>query len=445
MIYSKKKELILENEILEDNSLQILDIQNTQQHYIHYFEENDIANIKRTMRRKNKILYKSLFYWYKDIFNTSLSKLYHLCKLKILEEPVCSICGKPVWFDLKNGYKEKCRVCNRKEANNNRKTNIYLDNDFDNKEIKIQVLQIIETVNPKSFYQSILSRNPTLVNKIFGRTLYLNMSVKFNERIYHIIHDLFDINICKICNKNLQTFLDFNRGYSITCSYLCSGKLERDSEKIKNTLTYKHFQSRIYKIKNNFNILEIENNNLLLECMFCQTRRNFDISKFLLVPICNCRSKGEKIFHTKEKKYGNGCYINSYKTKETCNIRYGVDHHMHNATIAEKCNGRYKWKDYTLPSGKVIKVQGYEPKALDELLKTYHEDEIITSRKDIPAIWYFTEDGKKHRYYADIWIPKENLIIEVKSTYTYEIQKEINLLKEEATLKNKFNFKLMIY
>ena len=62
----------------------------------------------------------------------------------------------------------------------------------------------------------------------------------------------------------------------------------------------------------------------------------------------------------------------------------------------------------------------------------------------MPAIWYVGEDGKKHRYYPDFYIPKENLIIEVKSSYTmlYDFYK--NNLKAVATKELGYNYKLEV-
>ncbi len=108
------------------------------------------------------------------------------------------------------------------------------------------------------------------------------------------------------------------------------------------------------------------------------------------------------------------------KTKITNIEKYGVEHPAQNAEISDKSSKTaYKSKEYFLPSGKLIKVQGKENIALDNLLCLYKEDEIITSRKEVPKIWWEDKEGKKHRYFADIFIPKENRIIEVKSTWTF--------------------------
>lgn len=38
-------------------------------------------------------------------------------------------------------------------------------------------------------------------------------------------------------------------------------------------------------------------------------------------------------------------------------------------------------------------------------------------------------------YYPDIFIPKENKIIEVKSIWTYNVNLEKNILKQKASIK----------
>lgn len=105
-------------------------------------------------------------------------------------------------------------------------------------------------------------------------------------------------------------------------------------------------------------------------------------------------------------------------------------------------------KEYTFLSGKKIYVMGNEPKALDELLLTYHENEIIAGDELSLAIPYTRLDGKKGRYYPDIYIPKDNLIIEVKSVWTFagtDEKLKINRLKQQACLDAGYNFKFMIF
>ena len=158
------------------------------------------------------------------------------------------------------------------------------------------------------------------------------------------------------------------------------------------------------------------------------------------------------------------------KFKETCLLRYDEVHPFKLSIFLKKCeqtwlnnwgvkdpaqssqyqdkvqNGyRNSWHDYQLPSGNWIKLQGYEPKALDVLLKFLPETDIILRKLYMPVIWYYGKDNKWHRYYPDIFIPKMDLIIEVKSEYTFNKYKEINLLKEKSTKNLGFNYEFWIF
>jgi hypothetical protein len=136
------------------------------------------------------------------------------------------------------------------------------------------------------------------------------------------------------------------------------------------------------------------------------------------------------------KKY-NGKHFtqtDEYKiNKKKCLFeKYGTDNLMDVPEIFDKISkGRYKLKSYCLPSGKEIKVQGYEPFALDILIEKYQEEDIFTDRKFVPPVYYFL--NRKRRYYPDIFIKSENLIIEVKSSYTIKDNKQKNILKQKAT------------
>ena len=98
-------------------------------------------------------------------------------------------------------------------------------------------------------------------------------------------------------------------------------------------------------------------------------------------------------------------------------------------------------------SGTEIKIQGYENFALDALLKTYTEQQLKTSRRDQPEIWYTDEKSQRHRYFSDIFIPHKNLIIEVKSTWTYEkgMKQGKLVLQREACLRAGYDYKYMVY
>ena len=148
----------------------------------------------------------------------------------------------------------------------------------------------------------------------------------------------------------------------------------------------------------------------------------------------------EKVKNTNLEKYDkiNVFQVEKFKEKmkETSQKRYGTDHPMQNKNIMEKSfNASFKKKSYTLPSGKVIEYQGYENFALDDLLKSYNETEIVNGSQNVPELWYET-NGKKHCHYVDFYIPKENKCIEVKSIFTLK-SKKITYLINNNMQKNK--------
>jgi len=157
----------------------------------------------------------------------------------------------------------------------------------------------------------------------------------------------------------------------------------------------------------------------------------------------------EKTIKTNMQRYG---VSNSNKTKETrdkikatCLVRYGVEHPHQCQEIMEKTqkNAR-KYKEYTMPSGTIRKVQGYEPFALNELVKIYQEDDMITDRKEIPRITYVINDKKRY-YFPDIFIKSINTIIEVKSTWTYKSKVDNIQEKESATKMAGYNYEIWVY
>lgn len=129
------------------------------------------------------------------------------------------------------------------------------------------------------------------------------------------------------------------------------------------------------------------------------------------------------------------------KKEKTCLENFGVNFPVHDSDIFEK-QQKHRWKDYTMPSGKIVKIQGYEHFALDILLEKYSESELIIERKKIPKIKY--GENKHKQYTTDIFIPKENKMIEVKSPYTFKKYLELNLLKEKASIDAGYNFEFMI-
>jgi hypothetical protein len=128
--------------------------------------------------------------------------------------------------------------------------------------------------------------------------------------------------------------------------------------------------------------------------------------------------------NTKETKYCSNCAHNNYN--QTC----------------------FQRKPFMFPSGRIDNVLGHEPLCLKELLNHYKEEDIITDTKVIPTFFYdktskTTGEKYKGRYYPDILLPDK--IIEVKSEFTFNLDKENNLRKMDAVVEQGHNFEFWIY
>ena len=113
--------------------------------------------------------------------------------------------------------------------------------------------------------------------------------------------------------------------------------------------------------------------------------------------------------------------------------------------------------DYVSPSGEIVGVRGYEGIAITQLLKTHLEsDFVFDNRKmkyDLPTFQYI--DHRRHilKYYPDIYIPKENKIIEVKSRWwwdgfgaaKYKSRLSNNLKKRQAVLAKGYIYELWLF
>ena len=200
--------------------------------------------------------------------------------------------------------------------------------------------------------------------------------------------------------------------------------------------------------------------------------RKTNLEKFGVEHILQNKEFREQIKKTNLEKYGVECTLQNKevkdKIKQTNLIKYGVENPSQNKEIKEKKKttllknygvehpsqakeiqektqkNAKKYKKYIFPSGTIRNVQGYEHFALDELIKSYSEEQIKTDRKDIPRIKYLV-DNKTRYYFPDIFIPHENYIIEVKSTLTYKSKGDSIKEKTDATKALGYKYEIWIY
>lgn len=174
--------------------------------------------------------------------------------------------------------------------------------------------------------------------------------------------------------------------------------------------------------------------------------------RVMMVPAL-CKKIHQKREHTCLLRYGSrsifGNPIMRNYMIEKIKEKYGVDNVMQNAEIAERnSRSNYKKKEYIFLDGSTRLVQGYEIHALRDLEQQYptlSSSDYITDRRDVPSIWYNGCDDKIHRHYVDIYIPKLNTCIEVKSPFTF-IKGAHNLpLKKQSGLDMGYDYKIWLY
>lgn len=158
-------------------------------------------------------------------------------------------------------------------------------------------------------------------------------------------------------------------------------------------------------------------------------------TKFLKMGIVlKTPSEVAKLSATKERK------------KETVLKNYGVENPMQDPGIYEKSNvNGYKFRSYTTRGKTFHQLQGYEPQGIDYLIENMgiSASEIESGRK-VPQVHYKFENKNK-TYYPDLYVKNKNLLVEIKSDYTYNQNLELNKAKREASLKSGFDHLTIIF
>ena len=251
----------------------------------------------------------------------------------------------------------------------------------------------------------------------------LDIPVNWNldRKIWHYTRGILTTPKCKSCNFNDSKWQIYKHDYGF-CSQSCANReslikiseslgvsnrfqLETIKEKSKNTLMVKYGVDNISKlesIKLQKSITTIKN-------------------------------------HGRPHNVGDNSILMMKK--------YNVKSPSHIPEVFEKIQyNRFKKRHkFITPSGITINLQGFEPQVYKILLEEgYYESEIIYKKSEMPKIFYFL-GNKKKRYYPDFFIKDKNIIIEVKSKYTYEIELEKNELKERASKEMGLNYRLIIY
>jgi len=135
------------------------------------------------------------------------------------------------------------------------------------------------------------------------------------------------------------------------------------------------------------------------------------------------------------------------RRKITWTKRYGADNPSKNNNIKDKImkgQDHRRTNKIIILNGQIVRVQGYEDQVIRDLIKSgISESEIICDRDRIPKISY-TIDNKVRTYYPDIYLPRYNILIEVKSLYTWKKYKAINIAKISSAKHAGYNVRVAI-
>lgn len=149
------------------------------------------------------------------------------------------------------------------------------------------------------------------------------------------------------------------------------------------------------------------------------------------------------------------------KRRRTNLKKYGIENVLMREDIRSKsARSNSIGKEYTLPSGKIIRIRGYENLVLDQLFNAgYLEDQVVADnsnnfrKNNIPSFSYIDVGRHIMKYFPDIYIPAENRIIEVKSEWwwngygreKYRSRLINNLRKRQSVIDKGYNYEVWIF
>jgi hypothetical protein len=287
--------------------------------------------------------------------------------------------------------------------------------------------------------------------KITGKCITPNCS-NFYCKKFHILFKtkIFKCKKCCIKDGLVKQQETFFKKYSVTN---ISNLEEIKNKKIKTCLEKygvdNPAKSQIVKDKMLVTLTQ-KYNMIPKKILSEEDKNNKLIEKYGTINFRNSEIIKNKIKNTCIEKYGvdhisKSKHVQEIKTKNNLE-KYGCEFTSQIPEIAEKITkSGFRLREFIFPSGKIVKVQGYEPFALRDLIEIekINENCIITGCTNVPEIWYNDKLGKKHRHYVDIYIPSQNRCIEIKSSWT--IKKENVFLKQNAAKELGFNYEIWVY
>jgi len=128
--------------------------------------------------------------------------------------------------------------------------------------------------------------------------------------------------------------------------------------------------------------------------------------------------------------------------------KFGVSNAMQHPEVFERSNlNRYKYKTCIINEVIFDRLQGFEEQGIRYLLEKYTNitiHDIKAGRcQDLPRIKYHYDVDRI--YFPDIYIPKINLLVEIKCEYTFKDNIKMNLAKQKSSLESGYNHLIIIF
>ena len=276
-------------------------------------------------------------------------------------------------------------------------------------------------------------------------------NIVYNKIIIVPIEDLSEKSnirvdvICDICKKEKNIkYADYKKNFNNGQTYCCCSKCAQT--KTKNTSLKRYgveftFQEKLFKEKSKITNLKkygVEN-----------ARQNEDIKEKVKQNFLKTLGVDNPMKNENIKK----------KSQETCLIKYGVKYitqteemkNKRKKTNLEKygfenCTQNYEVHEKQQMNG--FKAEKYENTNM--LYRGTYEKHFLdfcfnnNINIEKPKTIKYIFDNKNKVYFPDFFLKEKNLIIEVKSHYTYKRDLEKNLAKQTACLEQGYNFIFII-
>lgn len=316
------------------------------------------------------------------------------------------------------------------------------------KSLQISAIEQLDITNPSRSVIEFLTTNEdftgiykskenrTLLQEILNLTMFLPEDSRFETRVHHILNRTYSIPKCKTCNVNGVLWSNKQTCYSDHCSTKCKNKDPDFIAKIAQTCQEKYGVTSYTASKDFQDKYEQHMMDTYGVPHYLQNEEKLKATQDLMEERYGYRSN----FSTEDSQR---------KTRETNIRKRGVPYVSQDPECLkkQKRSAFHKLKEYKFPSGRIEHVQGYEPFALDYLInkECINEDDIIVDDEKTPRIEYLKENGKIGKYFPDIYIPSQNRLIEVKSTWTIRKEKENSiLLKRDAAIVAGYKYDIMV-